>query len=82
MNNHIFKIFLITDDESPSTKVRNHLRKFSAYEIFIIPSVFNEFEIMRFEPDLIIFGNDLNRVINCYEWNTEQNKNLKQAHYL
>ena len=82
MENREYRIFLITDNESPSAKVRNHLRKFSSYEIFIVPSNYNEFELMKYDPDLIIFGNDIERVINCFEWNNETTPPLKQSHYL
>ena len=70
MDSKVFKVFLLSDKELVETKVRNYLRKFSRYDLTVVPTAFNEFELFKYSPDVIIMDQELNRVINCYQWDT------------
>ena len=61
-------VYIITNDKKPSNMVLNFLRKYMKYKIHTIPTVFNEFDVFKYEPDIVIVGNEMDHVIKCYEW--------------
>ena len=68
MDSKVFKVFLLSDKELVGIKVRNYLRKFPRYDLTVVPTSFNEFEIFKYRPDIVIMDQNLGRVINCYQW--------------
>ena len=68
MDSKIFKVFLLSDRELIGFRVRNFLTKFPSYELTVVPTMFNEFELFKYNPDVVIMDQKLSRIINCYQW--------------
>ncbi len=68
MDSKVFKVFLLSDKELVSSEVQDYLVKFPHYDLTVVPTSFNEFEIFKYDPDIVIMDQELSRVINCYQW--------------
>ena len=80
METNIYKIFLLSDEKEISSKVRMQLRKFSKYELTVLPTVYNEFDLFNFSPDVILIEEDNKiREINCYKWETNVPETAKRS---
>jgi len=64
-----FKIFIHSDKKLEKSKLSSLLAKYQNYEVYYMPTILNLFEIMSYEPDVIIVDNEVQEVVQCHKWN-------------
>lgn len=63
------KVFILSNKQEVSKKVQNYLRQYASYKIYFLPEYISEFELMKFEPDIIIKDQNVDKVIHCSDLN-------------
>jgi L-rhamnose mutarotase len=64
-----FKIFIHSDQKLDRVKLSHLLSKYKNYEIHYMPTALNLFELMTYEPDVIVVDNEIQNVMQCHKWN-------------
>jgi DNA-binding NarL/FixJ family response regulator len=64
----IFKVFVLSDQKMVTTPIANFLEDYQKYELHFIPTELNLFDLLKFEPDIIIMDQKVRNVVKCYEW--------------
>lgn len=63
-----FKVFVSSDQRQASPMLIEFLKAYQNYELHFIPTVFSVFDIMNFEPDIIVLDPSCQKIVKCYEW--------------
>ena len=63
-----FKIFVISDTKVLNSKLNQFLNDYENYEVHFIPKELDLFDILNYEPDVVVMDEDVNNVVKCYEW--------------
>ncbi len=61
------KVFVFEDDEQQKQRILKELEG-RDYRIYFFPGSTAIFEVLTFNPDIIIQDYPGNKVINCYRW--------------
>ncbi len=64
----IFKIFVISDTKILNARLHYFLNDYVNYELHFVPKNLDLFDILNFNPDVIVMDEDVNNVIKCHEW--------------
>ena len=59
------KVFIMSNTQEISDRVKEFLSQFNDFKVYFLPEYMSEFEVMKFEPDIIIKNQDVDHVINC-----------------
>ncbi len=63
-------VFVQEDDKEMQKTIRDNYQK-SNYQIQFLPNDFSVFELLSFNPDIIVQDFRNNNVINCFEWSSQ-----------
>lgn len=63
-----FKIFVISDQKVLNSKLTQFLNDYENYELHFIPTDLDLFDILNYEPDVVVMDQEVNNVVKCYEW--------------
>ena len=65
----LWSIFLITLFWLiSSASLRAFLNDYDQYQLHFIPTEVNLFEVLKYEPDIVVLDSEVNKVVKCYEW--------------
>ncbi len=48
--------------------LRSFLNDYDQYDLHFIPTEVNLFDILKYEPDIVVLDSEVNKVVKCYEW--------------
>lgn len=68
MSSRCYKIFVLSDEKKSSNSLRSFLNDYDQYELHFIPTEVNLFDILKYEPDIVVLDSEVNKVVKCYEW--------------
>lgn len=63
-----FKIFVISDQKVLNFKLTQFLNDYENYELHFIPTGLDLFDVINYEPDVLVMDQEVNNVVKCYEW--------------
>lgn len=63
-----FKIFVISDTKVLNAKLNYFLNDYVNYELHFIPKDLDLFDILNYNPDVIVMDEEVNNVVKCHEW--------------
>mgnify|MGYP003686172777 FL=1 len=66
--NRCFKIFILSDLKTKTNQLIEFLSDYDNYELHFIPTEINLFDVLNYEPDIVILDKDVKKVVKCYEW--------------
>lgn len=69
MKNSNFRVFVLEDDKVTQQKIAEELKEYN-YKIQFFPKDESVFDLLKFNPDILIQDYKKNIVIRCYEWET------------
>ena len=68
MSSRCYKIFVLSDEKKSSASLRAFLNDYDQYQLHFIPTEVNLFEVLKYEPDIVVLDSEVNKVVKCYEW--------------
>ena len=63
-----YQVFILSDTKTNSVSVQNLLAEFDQYELHYIPTEVNLFDVLKYDPDVVILDSEAKKVVRCYEW--------------
>ena len=63
-----FKIFVLSDEKVKSLGLNELLAQYEKYELHYIPTELNLFDVLKYEPDVVVLDNNAEKVVKCHEW--------------
>ncbi len=67
------KVFIQEDDKAMKEKISEELKNSNYVISFFSKSDYSAFELLNFNPDIIIQDYKKNKVVNCYQWTLPYN---------
>ena len=67
------KVFIQEDDKNRQKKIAKELQQYD-YQISFFPKSESAFDLLNFNPDILIQDYEKNKIVNCYQWSTPYNK--------
>jgi CheY-like chemotaxis protein len=64
-----YRVIIQEDDKDMQRKIADEL-KGNDYNIQFVPKDLSVFDVMNWNPDIIISDYSTKEIIKCYEWNT------------
>ncbi len=64
-----FKIFVLSDIKEKSLGLNELLSEYDQYELHYIPTDINLFDVLKYEPDVVVLDREAEKVVKCHEWN-------------
>lgn len=61
-------IFVFSDNRSLSEDLLQFLTQYENYQVHFIPTAMELFEVMKWEPDIMVLDSQAEKVVKCYEW--------------
>lgn len=61
-------IFIYSDTKAIGNGLNSFLQQYSDYKLSFIPTEFALFDLMKWEPDIIVLDNEARKVVKCHEW--------------
>ncbi len=65
-----YKIFILSDAKTTTNELSNLLTEYENYELHFIPSDVPLFDVYKSEPDVVVFGNNVRKIVKCHEWSS------------
>ena len=63
-----YKIFILSDLRNKTSELINFLSTYESYELHFIPSEVNIFDVLNYDPDIVVLDKHAKKVVKCYEW--------------
>ena len=63
-----YRIFILSDARKQSVELMEFLSEYDTYELHFIPTDMNLFDVLNFEPDVIVMDSKARKVVKCHEW--------------
>lgn len=61
-------IFIYSDNKSIGNGLNHFLKQYADYKLSFIPTDFALFDVMKWDPDIIVLDNEAKEVVKCHEW--------------
>jgi PleD family two-component response regulator len=67
VSNKSLRVFVMEDDKPSQQKIERDLKKHN-YKIFFFSKNESVFELLKFNPDILIQDYNTKKILNCHEW--------------
>lgn len=61
-------IFIHSDSKEIGNGLTTFLKQYKNYSLNFISTDFALFDVMRWDPDIIVLDNEASKVVKCHEW--------------
>jgi hypothetical protein len=64
-----YKVFILEDDRAMQKQIAEELKE-NNYAICFFPKSYSTFDLLNFNPDILIQDYKNNKVVHCHDWGT------------